>query len=74
MNESEKKIKNIQVWLGVNKNGFVCLHCEEPIRDGNKWKSNKPFCNSILQQQFNDLVKRAQLTWENECEVFELSI
>lgn len=73
MNESEKKVKNKQVWLGVNKNGFVCLHCEEPIRDGNKWKSNKPFCNSILQQQFNDLVKRAQLTWENECEVFELT-
>ena len=30
--------------------------------------------NSLIQKQFDDLAKRAQLTWENECEVFELSI
>jgi hypothetical protein len=71
---SERKNKNLQVYMGVNKNGFVSLHLEEPIRDGNKWKSNKPFCNSLIQKQFDDLAKRAQMTWENECEIFELSV
>ena len=70
----ERKNKNLQVYMGVNKNGFVSLHLEEPIRDGNKWKSNKPFCNSLIQKQFDDLAKRAQMTWENECEIFELSV
>lgn len=65
--------KNMQIWMGVNKNGFVSLHYEEPVRDGNKWKSNKPFCNSVIQNQFEDLAKRAQMTWENDCEVFELT-
>lgn len=69
MNQS----KNMQIWMGINKDGFVSLHCEEPVRDGDKWKSIKPFCNSIIQNQFEDLAKRAQMTWESGCEVFELT-
>lgn len=68
-----KEKENFQIYMGVNKNGFVCLHCEEPVREGDKWKSNKPFCNSIAQERFEDLVKRAQMTWEHDCEVFELT-
>lgn len=65
--------KTIGVWFGINKNGFVSLHLEEPKREGNKWVSNKPYCNSIIQKQIEDLVKRALFNWEMECEYLEFS-
>jgi hypothetical protein len=73
---SNKTGASINIWIGVNKNGFVSLHLEEPKRNKitGKWESNKLFCNSAIQRQLEDLIKRAQLTWENDCEFIELSL
>lgn len=73
--ETTSKLKTICIWIGVNKNGFVGLHLEEPTKNIQlgKWQSNKPFCNSIIQNQIENLVKQAQLNWESEPEYIEIT-
>ena len=44
------KKKSIKVWAGVNKNGKLSMHAEQPIRDEVRgiWVSKLPFVYSIL--------------------------
>ena len=67
-------VKTIKLWVGVNGNGFIYMHPEQPIRDNEhkRWLSNAPFCNSLLQTELEYVIKQANVTWENDTEYFEL--
>ena len=47
------KKKSIKVWAGVNKNGKLSMHAEQPVRDEDRgiWVSKLPFVNSVLYAQ-----------------------
>ena len=70
----QAKQKSIQLWVGVNKNGKISIHAVEPKRNNltGRWESKFPFCNSIIQAQFNDMIHKVGLTWENDCEYIEI--
>lgn len=69
-----KNNKSIQLWIGVNKNCTISIHAIEPVRNEltGRWESKFPFCNSIIQKQFDDMIRKIGLTWENECEYIEI--
>ena len=75
MNDTIKK-KSITVWLGVNKNGKISIHTEEPIRDEEHgvWKSNSPFLNSVLYANLSQMIERTQMNWESGYEIFQIQI
>ena len=68
--------KTLKIWVGVNGNGFVCIHAEQPHRDdkNRRWISTAPFCNSLLQEQLEYVIKKANLTWNDDIEYFEIPI
>lgn len=68
--------KILKLWVGVNDDGFVSLHTEQPIRNEKtkKWVSSSPFCNSIMQRQFEELVKESNMSWKNDVEFFEIPL
>ena len=62
------KKKSIKVWAGVNKNGKLSLHGEQPIRDEDRgiWVSKLPFVNSVLYDQVATMFEKANITWTND--------
>lgn len=68
--------KIIPLWVCVNQNDFITVHCAQPIRDEEhgKWISKKLFCNNQLQQQVEDMVKMSGMTWKSEPEFIEIEI
>lgn len=69
-------MKTVKIWVAVNKNQSVVMFSEEPKKNKKlgKWESNKPFVNSVLFTQLSDLMKKANQTWENEPQYFEIQI
>lgn len=69
-----KNKKSIPLWVGVNKSGRISIHASEPIKNeiSGRWESKFPFCNSIIQRQFEDMIQKVGLTWENDCEYIEV--
>lgn len=67
--------KTIKLWIGVNKNNKISMHTVEPVRNKitGRWESKYPFCNSVIFNQFSDMMKKVGLTWEHECEFIELA-
>ena len=70
-----KNNKSIQLWIGVNKNSTISIHAIEPVRNEltGRWESKYPFCNSVVYNQFADMMKKVGLTWEHDCEFIELA-
>lgn len=68
--------KTINIWFGVNKNGFVCMHTVEPTRNEKtgKWESKYPFVNSIIYGEICKLVEKSKLNWNSEIESITLQM
>lgn len=67
--------KSLNIWLCVNKNGYVNIFNAQPIRnrEAGKWVSKYPFVNSAIYGQMKELATKAQMTWESEPEYFEIA-
>jgi hypothetical protein len=74
MHENESS-KSIKIWIGINKNGKISMHTVEPTRNEltGRWESKYPFCNSVVYNQFADMMKKVGLSWEHDCEFIELA-
>jgi hypothetical protein len=70
------KKKSIKVWAGVNKNGKLSMHGEQPVRDEDRgiWVSKLPFVNSVLYAQVSAMFEKANITWTNDCEFLEFQL
>ena len=70
------KKKSIKVWAGVNKNGKLSMHSEQPVRDEERgiWVSKLPFVNSVLYAQVSTMFEKANITWTNDCEFLEFQL
>lgn len=70
------KKKSIKVWAGVNKNGKLSMHGEQPVRDEERgiWVSKLPFVNSVLYNQISTMFEKANITWTNDCEFLEFQL
>ena len=70
------KKKSIKVWAGVNKNGKLSLHAEQPVRDEVRgiWSSKLPFVNSVLYTQIAKMFEKSNITWTNDCEFLEFQL
>ena len=70
------KKKSIKIWAGVNKNGNLSLHAEQPVRDEERgiWVSKLPFVNSVLYPQIASMFEKSNITWGNDCEYLEFQL
>lgn len=68
--------KTITIWFGVNKNGFVCMHSVEPVRNEKtgKWESKYPFVNSAIYDEICKLATKSKMSWNSEIEALTLQI
>lgn len=73
---TQKNKSSIDVWVAVNKNGDVLMFTDEPTRnnDTGKWESANPYINSLIQKDFDTLMKKSNVTWEAEPNMFTLSV
>lgn len=71
-----KKRKSMTVWVGVNKNGSVSMHTEEPTKNENEgiWTSNSPFVNSVLYKELGGIIEKTKMNWESPAEPFQLNM
>ena len=70
------KKKSIKVWIGVNKNGKISMHAEQPIRDEVRgiWSSKLPFVNSVIYENMSKMFEKSNITWTNDCEFLEFQL
>ena len=67
---------HMQIFIGVNKNRRVSLHTVEPVRcmETGTWVSSRPYVNSIVQKNIDDMISHSKMTWEMEPEVIEIDL
>lgn len=60
-----------ECWLAVNRNGFIGLYTKMPVRNEKtgKWEGEL-YCDSVVYKIMEDLVAKANVTWENDPEYF----
>ena len=68
--------RTINVWVYVNKNGFIGMSIDEPKRNekNGKWVVQNPFCNSQLYNMIVATVQKTNMSWNNEPEFFEMNL
>ena len=68
--------QRLQIWVGVNNNGFISIHGEEPHRDNiyKKWVSNALICNSKLYKEVTNLVEKSKMSWESDSALLEIQV
>ncbi len=66
----------MQIYIGINKNKKVSLHTVEPVRNTELgiWVSKRPYVNSYVQKNLEDMIKHSKMTWEMEPEVIEIDM
>ena len=66
----------MQIFIGVNKNRRVSLHTVEPVRcmETGTWVSSRPYVNSIVQKNIDDMISHSKMTWEMDPEVIEIDL
>jgi len=71
--EINQKNKTLTVWFAVNKNGFVNMFLNTPVRnkESGVWTSNHYFINSEIYPQICTLVEKAKMNWDSEPEVIQ---
>lgn len=64
----------MNVWIAVNKNGFIGMYAKEPKRNEQtgKWECKYCVCNSIVYKEICNLAEKAKMTWINEPELLEI--
>lgn len=70
------KTRLLKIWVGMNGDGNISMHCEQPIRDDDSkiWVSIRPFCNSVLYKELQNTMRQANMTWESDTEYFEIPL
>lgn len=70
------KARTIPIFIGINKNGDLRMFSTMPVRDEETgtWRSNHPFINSVMYEEFLKVVKQSNMTWESEPELFNVQI
>ena len=70
------KRKTINVWVGVNRNGSLSMHTEQPIKDEERgiWVSNKPFINSVIYNDLSNTIQKTNLSFESSPEFLKINI
>ena len=70
----KEKLKSVQIWFAVNKNGQVRMFLDNPKRNINKgiWESKCPYINSLLYKDICQVVQQAKMTYENNPECLEI--
>ena len=66
----------MQIFIGVNKNKTVSLHTIEPTRcnDTGKWVSSRPYINSAVQKNIDNMIAHSSMTWQMEPEIIEIDL
>lgn len=74
MAESKDNKKTIKVWVGMNKNGFLVIFSDKPVRDkeSGKWLGTM-YANSVIYKMVKELLEKTSYSWNNEPEYFEFS-
>ena len=70
-----KRNTTAKFWLYMNKNGFIGMSVDKPVRDNatGKWKCQIPFCNSMINANITDMVSRTQFGWPSDPEYLEIN-
>ena len=64
------------LFIGVNKNGTASLHTVNPVRNHEKgeWVSLRPYVNSIIQNNINDMIRHSDMNWNMEPEFMDIAM
>ena len=70
------KVNTIDIWISVNKNGFINMSLDEPQRNDSikKWIYHKPFINICVYKEVTNLVEHSKLNWEHEPEFLTIQV
>ena len=74
--DNKEKLKSVQIWFAVNKNGSVRMFLDNPKKNVDKgiWESKYPYVNSVLYKDICQVVKQAKMNFENNPECLEIQI
>lgn len=64
------------IYVTVNKNGFMTIWHDEPIKNevSGKWEGNYSFCNSYMYNEFYKLIKDTNINFESEAIRFDVML
>ena len=67
---------NNLVFITVNKNGFMSIWNDEPVKNEStgKWEGKFLYANSELYKEFKKLIKESNINWINEPIVLDITI
>lgn len=70
------KKKTIKIWIGVNKNGKISMHAEQPVKNEKtgRWESKMPFLNSVLYNEFSNMFQKTELNFDTPPQFLEINI
>lgn len=71
-----RKRKNIDVWVGVNRNGKISMHTVKPVKNEELgiWVSSSPYVNSVLYNNLSKTIEKTPMSWESSCEIFSIQL
>ena len=71
-----KEYTSQMIWFAVNKNGKVVMFTEEPTKNTELgiWVSKSPYINSVIYDDICEVVQKAKMTFDHECQCIELRI
>jgi hypothetical protein len=70
------KKKSIKLWLAVNRNEEISLHCEKPEKDevNGIWVSKYPYVNSVIYGNLSKMIEKSMMSWTSSPEFFEINL
>ena len=70
------KKKTVKVWAGVNKDGKLSLHAEQPVKneETGRWESKLPFVNSVMYKELSAMFAKTEINFDCPCQFFEINV
>lgn len=71
-----RKDSIIKIWFGVNRDGYITLHLEQPVRDdaNGVWRSERILCDSAVYKQITDAALLTGITWDDDPGYMEFTL
>ena len=63
----------MDIWFGINKSGKLSMHYVEPHRSGDRWISNRPYVNSAIYKDIENVISKSEMTWNDDPECININ-
>lgn len=68
--------KTVKLWVGVNRNGKISMHTQEPKRNEilGIWESSSPFVNFVVYENLSKMFSKTPINFNCPCEIIEINL